>query len=77
MHQDIICRHAVDDFDALDIAQGMEHAGATVVSITFNGLSAPLGTGATRPTFIVWATYAAPLTPDLIDASIEAEASKA
>lgn len=58
----IIVRHAVDDFGALIIAQGMENAGASVFSITNDS------TG-----WQVWAKYPEEVDTDFIDAMIREE----
>jgi hypothetical protein len=72
----IICRHAYTDFNALEIAQGMENAGASVFSITsiniprersfFDKEIYPFS-------FIVWARYDLPVTVNSIDHEIRKE----
>lgn len=67
----IICRHANNDLHALWTAQGMEDAGAAVISVSHNGMRHPEGALIPSSSFIVWAKYDDPVTPDLIDAAIE------
>lgn len=66
----IICRHADNDMEAYRIAQGMEDAGATVFSISHNGMRQLEGALIPSSRFIVWGKYEAPLTPDAIDDAI-------
>lgn len=67
----IICRHANNDLHALWTAQGMENAGASVISISHNGMRHPDGALIPSSSFIVWGRYEAPVTPDKIDEAIE------
>ena len=73
MKRQILSRHANSDFIAYQTAQGMENAGATVFSVTHNGMKK--GYGAIDPSsrFIVWCAYASPVTADLIDHAIGKE----
>ena len=66
----IIVRHADTDTDAFLIAQSMESVGASVFSVTYNGMRSPLDRLAPGSRFLVWAKYDEPLTPDAIDAAI-------
>lgn len=65
MNMQVICRHAKDDFEALMTAQGMEDAGATVFSVVWTGRSD------TVLSYVVFAKYEAPTTPDVIDDMIK------
>jgi hypothetical protein len=56
--------------DALNTAQGMENAGASVFSVSHDGMRQPEGALIPSSRFIVWAKYEAPLTTDEIDAAI-------
>ena len=69
----IICRHAYTDFNALEIAQGMENAGASVFSITSINISErnTFEKEAYPFSFIVWARYDLPITSKVIDCEIE------
>ena len=69
----LISRNARDQWDAWDIAQGMENAGAAVFSISYDGQQ--LAPGATLPAsrFIVWAWVDGNLSLDYIDAEIDKE----
>jgi hypothetical protein len=74
----VILRHAQDDFYALQIAQGMEDAGAEVFSIVCqypdnpaDRQRNPLAFQENPLRFVVFAKYMCPVTPDLIDAAIE------
>lgn len=69
----IILRHANTDFDALTIAQGMENAGACVISVSQNGMTQPEDGMAPTVKFIVWAKYEDPLTTGEIDDAINRE----
>ena len=71
MNRKIIVRNAVDDFYAFLTAQGMEDAGATVFSISYDGQHQQQGALIPCSKFIVWASYADPTTPDEIDSAIE------
>lgn len=69
----IMCRNADNDLDAIRTAQGMENAGATVFSITHNGMHQPFGALSPSSRFIVWAKVE---NDDMIaaaDAAIEKE----
>ena len=66
----IIVRHADTDTDAFLIAQSMESVGASVFSVTYNGVRSPLGGVEPSSRFLVWAKYDEPLTTDAIDDSI-------
>lgn len=72
----IIVRHANSDFDALRTAQGMEKAGASVFSISHNGMPRPEGAIIPSSQFLVWAKYEGPLTTDEIDLAITREFGK-
>ena len=65
----ILVRYAVNDFDALTIATGMEKAHASVFSITHDGQR-----------FSIWCKYDATTTPDhiymMVNREIEAVRSK-
>ena len=67
MNKQIICRHAEDDFYALVIAQAMENAGCTVISIAHDGMHQRQGAMIPCSKFIVFANYGASTTPDEID----------
>jgi hypothetical protein len=67
----IISRTAPNDLHAFFIAQGMEDAGAQVISISHNGQKQDYGALAPSSKFIVWARYEEPLTCDDIDDFIE------
>jgi len=69
----IISRHADNDFDAFRTAQGMENAGATVFSISHNGMQQPYGAMAPSARFIVWAKVESEVMIDAVDASITKE----
>ena len=62
--EQIICRHAKDDFEALLTAKGMASAGADVFSVVWTGRSGQLA-------YVVFAKYDAPITTEAIDTEIE------
>lgn len=69
----IVVRHAKDDFDALLTAQGFEDAGATVISISLNHTKEPDSTSR----FLVFARYDSTMvTVHLMDHCINRSLSK-
>jgi len=66
----IIARRADTDIEAFITAQSMESVGASVFSVTYDGMRSPLDRLAPDSRFLVWAKYDEPLTPDDIDAAI-------
>ncbi len=60
-------RHAIDDFDAMLVAQGMEKAGADVFSITYDGHHRLSGGLIDTAKFIVWAKVKNEAELDLVD----------
>jgi hypothetical protein len=69
----IMVRHAIDDFDAMHIANGMEAAGAQVFSIT--ATEPQLNPGALVKTmrYTVWAKIPDESICDAVDAAIDKE----
>jgi hypothetical protein len=69
----IMVRHAIDDFDAMHIANGMEAAGAVVFSIT--ATEPELQPGALKPAmrYTVWAKITDESICDAVDAAIARE----
>jgi hypothetical protein len=65
-------RRSFDDFEALMTAQGMENAGATVVSIVFDPTVKSITYGKRDGMWYVFSRYADPVTPDAVDVCIEA-----
>jgi len=68
----IIERWASSDIDAFKIAQGMENAGATVFSITHNGMRLQNFAKVESSKFIVWGKYDYPITTGIIDEHVSA-----
>jgi hypothetical protein len=66
-------RSAPNDFDAMRTAQGMENAGATVISITYNGQHQPFGALEPSSKFVVWARVPDSINIDDVDAAIDKE----
>lgn len=66
----IIARRADSDLDAFFTAQAMESAGASVFSVTYDGVRMPLDALAPDSRFIVWAKHDESLTTDAIDDAI-------
>lgn len=66
----IISRHAHDSLAAFHTAQGMENAGASVFSITHDGMDQKQGALIPSSRFIVWAKYDGDVTTDAVDAAI-------
>lgn len=73
MTMKIITRDAQNVFDAYRIAQGMENAGASVFSISYDGMHQPFGALLPSSRFIVWAKHEESLSPDDIDKAISKE----
>lgn len=69
----IMCREANDVLDAIRTAQGMENAGATVFSITHNGMRQPHGAMIPSSKFVVWAKVESDDMIAAVDKAIEAE----
>lgn len=69
----IISRTADNDFDAFRVAQGMENAGATVFSITHNGMHKPYGALEPSSRFIVWSKVQSEGMIEAVDAAIDKE----
>lgn len=69
-------RRADNDFDALCIAQGMENAGATVFSITHNGMHKPLGAIDPSSRLFVWAKVEYDWQINEVDHAIDKERNK-
>lgn len=70
----IICRHADNDFVALLVAQGMENASASIISIAHNGMHHPYGAMIPRSKFVVFArveSQAIALVDDAIKKEME------
>jgi hypothetical protein len=58
------------------MAQGMENAGAQVISVSHDGMHQPFGAMEPSSKFIVWAKYESPMTPEQIDVAIDDELSR-
>jgi hypothetical protein len=69
----IMMRGAEDDFIAMQTANGMEAAGATVFSITPNGQRTYPGALAPHTRFIVWAKVGNDEMIDMVDRAIGKE----
>jgi hypothetical protein len=69
----VMVRHASDRFDALDMANGMEAAGAEVFSITVDRHSRDLETREPHAQFLVWAKVERDDMIEAVDRAIEAE----
>lgn len=72
----IMVRHANSDFDAMITANGMEEAGASVFSITHDGMYRPFGAMAPSSRFVVWAKVNSDADIDAVDDAIRRELSK-
>ena len=69
----IMIRHATDDFHAMQIAQGMENAGANVFSIANNGNSVYMEGLAPHCSFVVFAKVDSDDMINCVDAEIKKE----
>lgn len=69
----IMMRYAEDDFTALKIAEAMENAGATVITLTSHGEAQYPAALAPHVRYIVWARVRDDAHIAAIDRAIEAE----
>ncbi len=69
----IMVRRGKDDFEALLVIQGMENAGATVISVTYDGEHQQQGAMIPCSKFTVWARVPDDIQIDDVDKSIDAE----
>lgn len=67
----IIMRLANDHFIALQIANGMEEAGANVFNVTSNGQATYDGALAPHTRYVVWAKVKNDKMADLVDEAID------
>ena len=67
----IMVRKARDDFEALLTAQGMEKAGATVISIAYDGEHQLDGAMIPTSKFVVWARVPDGVQIDDVDENID------
>ena len=72
----IMVRRAQDEFIAMQTAQGMENAGATVFSITSDGQETYYGATKPHTRFCVWAKIESDSQIDAIDEAINDEVSR-
>lgn len=74
----IIARHARSDFHAVVTAQGIVNAGASVLSVTYDGMHQPDGAMIPSSKFVVFAQFDDTTTSyDKIDEEVEKERVKA
>ena len=69
----IMVRKGRDDFEALLVAQGMEAAGAEVISIAYDGEHQLVGAMIPTSKFVVWARVPDSVQIDDVDESIDAK----
>lgn len=69
----IMLRHAEDDFAALNMANAMEGAGATVFAVAYNGQATHHGATLPHSQYIVWAKVETDEQIEAIDKAIYGE----